>query len=41
VGGVVAYLFALRHPERVMGLVSVEGNFSLKDAFWSSSVARA
>lgn len=41
VGGVVAYLLALRHPERVMGLVSVEGNFSLKDAFWSSSVARA
>jgi lipase len=41
VGGVVAYLFALRYPERVAGVVSVEGNFSLKDAFWSSSVARA
>ncbi|WP_457362988.1 alpha/beta fold hydrolase [Pseudomonas sp. TE3610] len=41
VGGVVAYLFALRYPERVLGVVSVEGNFSLKDAFWSSSVARA
>ncbi len=40
VGGVVAALFAHRHPERVSRLVSVEGNFSLKDAFWSASVAR-
>ncbi|MCG7374114.1 alpha/beta fold hydrolase [Pseudomonas luteola] len=41
VGGVVAYLFALRYPQRVLSLISVEGNFSLKDAFWSSAVARA
>lgn len=40
VGGVVAYLFALHYPRRVLSLISVEGNFSLKDAFWSSSVAR-
>jgi pimeloyl-ACP methyl ester carboxylesterase len=39
VGGVVAYAFAHRYPERVKSLVSVEGNFTLKDAFWSSSVA--
>ncbi|MHA6493472.1 alpha/beta fold hydrolase [Pseudomonas borbori] len=40
VGGVVAALFAERHGERVASLVSVEGNFTLRDAFWSSSVAR-
>ncbi|WP_095197414.1 alpha/beta fold hydrolase [Pseudomonas sp. Irchel 3A7] len=39
VGGVVAYVFALRYPQRVLSVISVEGNFSLKDAFWSSSVA--
>ncbi|UVJ45626.1 alpha/beta fold hydrolase [Pseudomonas sp. LS1212] len=40
VGGVVAYLFAQRYPERVVSIISVEGNFTLKDAFWSSSVAQ-
>ena len=40
VGGVVAALFAHRHADRVSSLVSVEGNFSLEDAFWSASVAR-
>jgi pimeloyl-ACP methyl ester carboxylesterase len=40
VGGVVAALFAHRHGEQVRSLVSVEGNFTLKDAFWSASVAR-
>ena len=39
-GGAVAALFAHAHPERVRSLVSVEGNFSLNDAFWSASVAR-
>jgi pimeloyl-ACP methyl ester carboxylesterase len=33
VGGVVAYAFAHRYPECVKSLVSVEGNFTLKDAF--------
>lgn len=40
VGGAIAALFAHAHPERVVDLVSVEGNFTLKDAFWSSAVAR-
>lgn len=40
VGGAIAMLFAIAHPERVASIVSVEGNFSLADAFWSASVAR-
>jgi len=40
VGGAIAALFAHECPERVVDLVSVEGNFTLKDAFWSASVAR-
>lgn len=40
VGGAVAALFADRHPDRVASLVSVEGNFTLADAFWSAKVAR-
>lgn len=40
VGGVVAMAFARRYPQRVLRLISVEGNFTLRDAFWSSSVAR-
>ncbi|NQD94280.1 alpha/beta hydrolase [Pseudomonas sp. CrR25] len=40
VGGVVAALFAHRYGERVRSLISLEGNFTLKDAFWSASVAR-
>lgn len=40
VGGVVAALFAHKYAERVESLVSVEGNFTLADAFWSASVAR-
>lgn len=40
VGGAVAALFADRHPHRVASLVSVEGNFTLADAFWSAKVAR-
>jgi pimeloyl-ACP methyl ester carboxylesterase len=39
VGGVVAALFAHRRPHRVVSLVSVEGNFTLADAFWSAKVA--
>lgn len=40
VGGVVAALFAHQYGERVRNLVSVEGNFTLRDAFWSASLAR-
>lgn len=40
VGGAIAMLLADRHPEQVGALVSVEGNFTLGDAFWSGSVAR-
>lgn len=40
VGGVVAMLFARRYPASVASVISVEGNFTLKDAFWSVSVAR-
>jgi lipase len=40
VGGAIAMLFAADHPSRVASIVSVEGNFSLADAFWSASFAR-
>ena len=39
VGGAVMMLAAERAPELVRGLVSVEGNFTLKDAFWCSRIA--
>jgi lipase len=39
VGGAVAMLFAHRYPQRVAELVSIEGNFTLADAFWSASLA--
>ena len=40
VGGAIAALFAHAYPDRVADLISVEGNFTLRDAFWSASVAR-
>jgi pimeloyl-ACP methyl ester carboxylesterase len=40
VGGVIGTLFCARNPERVATFVSVEGNFSLSDAFWSERLAR-
>lgn len=40
VGGAIAALLASSYPEQVKSLISVEGNFTLKDAFWSASVAR-
>jgi pimeloyl-ACP methyl ester carboxylesterase len=39
VGGAVMMLAAEQVPERVAGLISVEGNFTLKDAFWCSRIA--
>ena len=37
-GGAVAMLTADGHPELVGGIINVEGNFTLKDAFWSSRI---
>lgn len=39
VGGAVAMLVAQRVPELVAGLISVEGNFTLNDAFWCAGIA--
>jgi pimeloyl-ACP methyl ester carboxylesterase len=39
VGGAVAMLVADRIPELIAGLISVEGNFTLKDAFWCTRIA--
>jgi pimeloyl-ACP methyl ester carboxylesterase len=39
VGGAVMMLAAQQAPELVAGLVSVEGNFTLKDAFWCAHIA--
>ncbi|MHB8296793.1 MAG: alpha/beta fold hydrolase [Acidimicrobiales bacterium] len=40
VGGVLTSLYAHQHPDDVLGLVNVEGNFTLADAFWSAELAR-
>lgn len=40
VGGAVAVLLADRHPGLVESLTSVEGNFTLDDAFWTRRIAR-
>ncbi len=39
VGGVIAFLVAQRHPDLVASVISVEGNFTLGDAFWSQKIA--
>jgi len=39
VGGAVAMLVADREPDLVRGLISVEGNFTLRDAFWCAHIA--
>lgn len=39
-GGAVAVLVVDRIPERVAGIINVEGNFTLKDAFWSARIAK-
>ena len=38
-GGAVAMLVADRIPDRMAGVINVEGNLSLKDAFWSARIA--
>jgi len=40
VGGAIAALFAAAYPDRVEAVISVEGNFTLDDAFWSQKLAR-
>lgn len=39
IGAVYAFEYAAAFPERVHSVVSVEGNFTLEDAFWSRSIA--
>ena len=39
-GGAIAPLFAAAHPHLVTTIINVEGNFTLKDAFWSGQLAR-
>jgi len=39
-GGAVAMLVAARVPELIAGIINVEGNFTLKDAFWSQNIAK-
>jgi transposase InsO family protein/pimeloyl-ACP methyl ester carboxylesterase len=39
IGGVYAFTVADRYPELVESVTTVEGNFSLADAFWSRSIA--
>ncbi|TXH71531.1 MAG: alpha/beta fold hydrolase [Thiothrix sp.] len=40
VGGAVAVLVASLYPHLAASLTSVEGNFTLKDAFWSGQLAK-
>ncbi|KNE75285.1 Lactone-specific esterase [Candidatus Burkholderia crenata] len=39
VGGAIAMLVAATAPNLVRGLISVEGNFTLNDAFWCRKIA--
>ena len=39
-GGAIVMAFAEKFPDKVASIVSIEGNFTLKDAFWSSSLAK-
>lgn len=39
VGGAIALLLADRAPELVKGVINVEGNFTLEDAFWTGKIA--
>lgn len=38
-GGAIALMAATESSRRIDGVINVEGNFSLKDAFWSSGIA--
>lgn len=41
VGGAIAMRVAALAPERVAGVLSVEGNFTLNDAFWCRHIAES
>ncbi|WP_196381748.1 alpha/beta fold hydrolase [Xanthomonas oryzae] len=40
VGGAISALVCSLYPELVASFTSVEGNFTLKDAFWSGQIAK-
>ncbi|HEY3742423.1 MAG TPA: alpha/beta hydrolase [Bryobacteraceae bacterium] len=40
IGGAIAVMLASRYPARVASVINIEGNFTLKDAFWSSRLAQ-
>ncbi|WP_367165743.1 alpha/beta fold hydrolase [Kosakonia cowanii] len=40
VGGAVAVLMAVRHPDLVSSLTLIEGNLTLSDAFWSQKISK-
>jgi len=39
-GGAIAMMLADQRPELVRGIINVEGNFTEKDAFWSSAIVK-
>lgn len=39
VGGAIVNLFAAKYPDLVAGIINVEGNFTLNDAFWCRKIA--
>ena len=39
VGGAVVTMFAAQYPDLVAGIINVEGNFTIKDAFWCQSIS--
>ncbi len=40
VGGAILNIFASQNPELVKGIINVEGNFTLNDAFWCNKIER-
>ena len=40
VGGAISNIFASQNPELVKGIINVEGNFTLNDAFWCQKISR-
>lgn len=40
VGGAIATLLASKNPNIVKGIINVEGNFTLNDAFWCQKIAK-